>query len=202
MVILTIIALLLGILYGISGLDLAAVSLFTSHTDGILYILMFSVGISIGLHKGILDSLRQYHVKIFIIPFGIITASFASGILCGIITGYPLNLSTAITSGMGWYSLTGATVGNLAGAEPGSVAFLSNLMREIFSFLIIPYLAVKCNNYTCIAPAGATSEDTTLPIIMKYTNEDTLVPSVLTGTICSAFVPVLISLSYHFPLFQ
>ena len=51
-------------------------------------------------------------------------------------------------------------------------------MREIFSFFIIPFLAVHFNYYTCIAPAGATSEDTTLPVMLKYTNEETVVLSV------------------------
>lgn len=71
--------------------------------------------------------------------------------------------------------------------------FLSNLMREIFSFFIIPFLAVHFNYYTCIAPAGATSEDTTLPVMLKYTNEETVVLSVLNGVICSFCVPILIS---------
>ena len=67
-------------------------------------------------------------------------------------------------------------------------------MREIFSFFIIPFLAVRFNYYTCIAPAGATSEDTTLPMMLKYTNEETVVLSVLNGIICSFFVPILIAL--------
>ena len=80
----------------------------------------------------------------------------------------------------------------MGGAELGSIAFMSNLMREIFSFVLIPLLAVKLNYYTCIASAGATSEDTTLPVMLKYTNEETVVLSVFNGVICSFFVPLLI----------
>lgn len=87
---------------------------------------------------------------------------------------------------------------SLGGAELGSVAFLSNLMREIFSFFLIPLIALKLNDYTCIAPAAATSEDTTLPMMLKYTNEETVVLSVLNGMICSFFVPILISFCFHF----
>lgn len=197
MVILTILALILGIGYGVSGINISLLHGLATHTDLILYVLMFSVGISIGLHEGIFDKIRQYHVKILIIPFGIIAASVLGGVLCGLALGYPVNESMAVTSGLGWYSLAGATIGRLAGPEMGSIAFLSNLMREIFSFLLIPLIAMKFNNYTCIAPAGATSEDTTLPMMMKYTNEETVVLSVLNGIICSAFVPVLISVCYH-----
>ena len=196
MVYLTIIALLLGIAYGSSGLDFTILSLITSNTDFILYILMFSVGISVGLHQGILRHIRQYHIKIFILPFGIVVGSILGGILCSFILKYPLNQSVAIASGLGWYSLAGATLGKLAGAQIGSIAFLSNLMREIFSFLFIPFLSRKFNYYSCIASAGATSEDTTLPMMMKYTNEETVVLSVLNGVICSALVPVLLSLCF------
>ncbi|MEJ8738596.1 LysO family transporter, partial [Erysipelotrichaceae bacterium HCN-30851] len=124
MVFLTILALILGILYGQSGIDISFLSVISSHSDFILYILMFSVGISIGLHEGLLAKLRQYHVKVLIIPFGIIIASVLGGVICGLIIHYPINISTAITSGLGWYSLAGATLGKLAGAEIGSIAFL------------------------------------------------------------------------------
>lgn len=55
----------------------------------------------------------------------------------------------------------------------------------------------KLNYYTCIAPAGATSEDTTLPMMIRYTNEETVVLSVFNGVICSALVPFLISFCYN-----
>ena len=201
MVFLTILALFLGILYGLSDFEISFLSLISSNSDFILYVLMFSVGISIGLHEGLLAKLRQYHIKVLIIPFGIIIASLLGGIVCAFIIHYPINISTAITSGLGWYSLAGATLGKMAGAEVGSIAFLSNLMREIFSFFIIPFIAVKFNNYTCIAPAAATSEDTTLSMLIKFTNEETVVLAVLNGIICSAFVPILISFCYSLNLF-
>ena len=60
------------------------------------------------------------------------------------------------------------------------------------------FLARYLNAYTCIAPAGATSEDTTLPMLIRYTNEETVVFAVLNGIICSTFVPVLLSFCYSF----
>ncbi|MCI5773470.1 MAG: lysine exporter LysO family protein [Erysipelotrichaceae bacterium] len=198
MVYYTVSALLLGLMIGIGGADNIILSTITQNTDMILYLLMFSVGISIGMQDGVLAKIKQFHIKIFIIPFGIIVASLLGGIICGLITGIPFSYSTAITSGMGWYSLSGATIGKLVNAQLGSIAFLSNLMREIFSFFIIPFIAMRFNYYTCIAPAGATSEDTTLPMMLKYTDEHTVVLSVLNGIICSFFVPILISLCLSF----
>ena len=157
---------------------------------------MFSVGISVGLHRGIVAGVRQYHVKILLIPCGIIIGSLAGGVLCGLLMDYPVNQAVSIAGGLGWYSLAGVSVSNLAGAEAGSIAFLSSLMREIGAFFMIPYISRHFNACTCIAPAAATSEDTTLPMLIRYTNEETVVLSVFNGIICSAAVPVLISLCY------
>lgn len=198
MVILAIAALAAGILCGLTDFGSIVTGFLVENRDFILYLLMFLVGISIGMHRGILKKIREYHVKILILPAGIVAGSVAGGLVCALLTGHPVNESTAIASGLGWYSLAGITIGNLAGAQVGSIAFLSNLMREIFSFFMIPWISKHLNYYSCIAPAGATSEDTTLPMMMKYTNEETVVLSVINGVICSALVPFLLSFCIHF----
>lgn len=197
MIVMMICSLILGLLYGMSGMEWNMLNVLSQNTDVILYTLMFSVGISVGMQKGIFAKIKEYHIKIFIIPLGIIVGSLAGGVLCALILEIPIGYGTAISSGLGWYSLAGVTISNLVNAELGSIAFMSNLMREIFSFILIPFLAVHFNNYTCIAPAGATSEDTTLPVMLKYTNEETVVLSVFNGVVCSLMVPVLISLCLH-----
>lgn len=193
-VVLALLSLVSGLFYGYFNLETPVLSAISQHTDLVLYILMFSIGISIGMRRGILKKIREYHLRIFIIPIGIIAGSLLGGLICSLALHMPIGYGTAIVSGLGWYSLAGATISNLVSAELGSIAFLSNLMREIFSFFLIPLLAAHCNTYTCIAPAAATSEDTTLPVLLKYTNEETVVLSVLNGVICSFFVPILISL--------
>lgn len=198
MVLLTILSLLLGLACGFFELQIPVISMLGQNSDIILYVLMFSVGISIGMHKGIVQKIKEYHIRIFIIPIGIMIGSLLGGVVCSLLFQLPLGHGTAIASGMGWYSLAGSAIGNIAGAQLGSIAFLSNLMREVFSFLLIPFLAAHLNQYACIAPAGATSEDTTLPVILKYTNEETVVLSVLNGVICSFFVPILISFCLGF----
>ena len=70
MIVIALLALFAGILCGTSGMDNRFLSALSTHKDLVLYVLMFSVGISIGLHHGLIRSIRQYHVKIFIIPFG------------------------------------------------------------------------------------------------------------------------------------
>ena len=99
---------------------------------------------------------REYHIRIFLIPAGIIAGSIWEVFWLLSFWGFPgQGPGAAIASGMGWYSLSGVTIGRLGGAELGSIAFMSNLMREIFSFVLIPILAEKLNFYSCIAPGGS-----------------------------------------------
>ncbi|MFQ9511522.1 MAG: lysine exporter LysO family protein, partial [Lachnospiraceae bacterium] len=140
MVILSIIALFLGVLYGLIGFDIELINYITNNVDYILYLLMFLVGISVGLNRGIVNKIKEYHIKIFIIPFGTIVGSILGGVICSFISAYAINECTAVASGLGWYSLSGVAVSKLAGAKLGSITFLSNLMREIFSFFCIPWI--------------------------------------------------------------
>ncbi len=191
MVLFALAALVLGILWGAYGPDGTLIDMIASHSDWILYLLMLLVGISVGLNRDIGKKIKEYHIKIFIIPFGVVTGSVLGGWAAAFVLGMPLNQGAAIASGMGWYSLSGVMITEMYGATVGSISFLCNLMREIFSFFSIPWISRHLNYYTCIAPAGATSEDTTLSMMVRYTNEETVVMSVFNGIICSALVPIL-----------
>lgn len=196
MIILIVITLFAGVAFGMSGLESSLIQTLVENKDLIVSVLMFSVGISVGMHQGLLTKLRQYHLKALVIPIGIILGSLLGGIICSLVLDRSIAETTATACGMGWYSLSGITIEKFAGAYMGTIAFLSNLMRELFSFLLIPLIPKWFNNFSCIAIAGATSEDTTLPMMIRYTNEETVVLSVLNGMLCSSMVPILIPLCF------
>ncbi|MBC8542892.1 MAG: lysine exporter LysO family protein [Clostridia bacterium] len=197
MVIAAIVSLILGVVCGQWLFSPDLVSLFGPISEYTLYILMFAVGISVGANKQVFRRLRQYHVKILIIPAGIVVGTVLAGFLCYLIVDMPLRDCLAVVCGLGWYSLSGVLLTNLAGATLGTMAFFSNLLREILSFLTIPFIAKHLNHYTAIAPAAATSEDTTLPLLMRCTSEDVAVMAVVNGVVCSALVPVILNLLYR-----
>ncbi len=192
MVIVAVISLILGVVCGQFVFTQEAVDFCSVLADGTLYVLMFAVGISVGLNKQVFRKLREYHLKILIIPIGIVAGTIAGGFLGSWICGMPFKEGVPVACGLGWYSLSGVLLSDLAGAGVGTLAFLSNLLREIFSFLSIPFVAKHFNHYSAIAPAAATSEDTTLPMLMKYTSEEVVLMAVFNGVLCSALVPVLI----------
>ena len=197
MTIIAIISLVLGILCGQFIFDTNTINMFSNISDYALYILMFAVGISVGTNKQVFHKLKEYHIKILIIPIGIIIGSIIGGFVSAPILKMPLNESLSVSSGLGWYSLSGVLLTSLGGAELGTIGFLSNIMREILSFMTIPFVAKYFNKYTAIAPAGATSEDTTLPVIIKYTSADVAIMSVINGVICTAVVPLLINFFFN-----
>lgn len=191
-------ALLLGAAYGLSGISFVLFDAFATYSNIVLYVLMFLVGINVGRSRDLLSRLKNLDFQMLSIPLGIVIGSVLGGLVCSLILGLPLATGGAIGSGMGWYSLSGVMIAEIAGAQAGSIAFLSNLLREIMSFFLIPWISRHLNYSSCIAPAGATSEDTTLPMLIRCTNPETVLLAVFNGVVCSACVPLLIELFHRF----
>jgi uncharacterized membrane protein YbjE (DUF340 family) len=78
----------------------------------------------------------------------------------------------------------------------GSTAFLSNIIRESFSLLLIPFLSRTPVPHASISIAGATSMDVTLPLIEKTAGPEYVPLSIASGAILSLLVPVLVPLFY------
>lgn len=195
-ILLAAVSLTLGVVFSFYVFDEQTSKTLSDFSTIALYLLMFCAGISIGGNKKVFSQVASHKFKILIIPIAITVASVASGLIVPLFMNYDIKSSVAITSGMGWYSLSGIMLTELAGAKIGTIAFLSNLFREILSFVLIPFIAKHLNMFTAIAPAGATSEDSTLPVLIKYTNEEVTVIAVVNGVICSLVVPIILNLLY------
>lgn len=170
----------------------AFLTLVEKSSDGILYVLMFTVGVSVGANRVVIRKLREMDLRACLTPLGVILGSLAGGAFCCLLTRFTIWETAGIGAGMGWYSLSGVLLGDLYGADAGAAAFLSNLMRELFTFLLAPAVMKRLNSFSGIAMAGATSEDTTLPILMRGSSEEVAVYAVINGVLTSAAVPVLI----------
>lgn len=162
-----------------------------------LYALMIFVGFDLGNNRHILKSIKNLGVSIVFLPIGVILGSLLGGALTSIILSVPISHGLAISSGLGWYSLSGVLLKELGGAEIGTIAFLTNVIRELLAFICIPMLSKWKNPLVIISPAGATSMDTTLPLIAKYAGSDTIVISLLNGMILSLLVAPLVTFFYY-----
>ena len=162
-----------------------------------LIALIFLVGIDVGGNTKIFKDLKRVGLKALLIPFGGIIGSLLGGLLVGLLFNMAINESLAIGAGFGWYSISGAMLKEMGGDTLGAIAFLTNVFREILTVILIPILAKRLNGYTAIAPAGATSMDTTLPLIAKATNPQIVVISFINGVIMSSLVPVFVTFFYN-----
>lgn len=156
-----------------------------------LCLLLFFVGIDIGKNKEVLYKIKEMGFKILLVPLMIILGSILGSILAGLIIDLPVNEAGAVGAGLGWYTLSSMMLTNYS-SELSTLAFLTNVVREIIGFLIIPLVAKHIGYLESIAPAGATAMDTSLPLISKSTDSKTAIISFITGMILSTSVPILV----------
>lgn len=160
----------------------------------ILTIMIFFIGIGIGQNKHLFKSIKKAGIKILVLPLGTIIGSLIGGLVAGLILNRSLTMSLAIASGLGWYSISSGLLLALGSAELATIGFLANVFREILAFLLIPLIAKMISPFAAISIGGATSMDTTLPLIIRSTNEEYALISFIHGFILSLLVPVLVQL--------
>ena len=141
-----------------------------SASSYMLLILLFSVGIDMGLNKEVFTRIKELGFKILLIPFGVVVGSLCGGVLTALLVKLSIKEGLAISAGLGWYSLSGILITEAGNPVGGTIAFLANVFREMLTFIVVPFVASHLNYYCAIAPAGATAMDTTLGIISKNTN--------------------------------
>lgn len=158
-----------------------------------LCLLLFFVGIDIGKNKNVMHEIRKTGHLFFVLPIGVALGSIIGALGIGLLLGYPINESGAIGAGFGWYTLSSIIIAPYS-SELSVLAFLTNVIREVFAIALIPVIAKRIGFMEAIAPAGATAMDTTLPIISRNTNGETAILSFSTGLILSTLVPILVPL--------
>jgi uncharacterized membrane protein YbjE (DUF340 family) len=156
-----------------------------------LILLLFVMGLSFGLDKEAMIKLRKTGYKILIIPFAVALGSIFGGLVGGLILRLDLFASMAVSAGYGWYTLTGPLVGQIFGAEWGALGFAANFLRELLTILSIT-LMIKLDKYAPIASGGATTMDTTLPIIVRYCGSDALITAFSSGFTLTLMAPFTI----------
>ena len=156
--------------------------------------LMFCVGIGIGSDSGILSSFRKVNPRLMLLPlmtiFGTLAGTAAAALL---LPHRHLFDCMAIGSGFGYYSLSSIFITEYRGAELGTIALLANIMREIVTLLCAPLFARWFGKLAPITMGGATTMDTTLPIITRASGQDFVVVSIFHGFCVDFSVPFLVT---------
>jgi len=188
-------ALMAGIVAGYVGNaegSILVVNFVSEHLfDAFLILLLFVMGLSFGLDKDAVTTLRKTGVKLLIIPTATAVGSILAGLIGGLILGVNPIASMAVSAGYGWYTLTGPLIGELFGPYWGALGFAANFFRELITIIITP-LAIRLDKYAPVASGGATTMDTTLPIIVRYCGTGMLTTSFSSGFILTLIAPFTI----------
>lgn len=164
-----------------------------------LYVLMFLVGIGIGADKNSWSVLKTMKIKVFLVPLGVITGTFAGTALASLLLpDLKLKEVLAVGAGFGYYSLSSLFITQLSGEMLGVTALLSNILREITTLLATPLLVQYFGKLAGIASGGATSMDTTLPVITRYSGKEWSIISVFSGVVLTLLVPFLVTVILKF----
>lgn len=160
----------------------------------VLYILMFFVGVGIGGDNKLFKVLKSVNIKIFLVPLCVIAGSLSgAAIISLVMSDIPVREAMAIGSGFGYYSLSSIYITELRGETLGTIALLSNIMRETFTLIAAPLLVRYFGRTAPIAAGGATAMDTTLPVITLYAGKDYAIFALFSGIVLTLMVPVLIT---------
>lgn len=156
----------LGILCGRFGLLPSSLDR-ENVTLALLFVLMSCVGISVGSDRRLGEILRSLRPKILLYPLGTTIGTFLAAGLCSLFLAYPLSHCLAVGAGFAYYSLSSILITQAVGTELGTVALICNLSREALTLLLVPLVARFAPEPAVIAMGGATTMDSTLPIIAR-----------------------------------
>lgn len=156
--------------------------------------LLFCVGMTVGNNTTLLKSFTQLDKRLMLLPLMTVTGTLAATAVAAL--GLPHRSLTdclAVGSGFGYYSLSSILITQYRGADVGTVALLANIIREVITLLGAPLLVRWWGPLTPISAGGATTMDTTLPIITRCSGQDFVLVSLFHGFLVDFSVPFLVT---------
>lgn len=191
----------LGCLLGWSG-HLPQVVIENDITIYVLYVLMLQVGLSIGSDKKLKEILGSIRPKLLLVPMATIVGTLSFSALAGLLLSkWSVFDCMAVGSGFAYYSLSSILITELKApslgvqlaAELGTIALMANIIREIMALLGAPLFVKYFGRLSPICAGGATTMDTTLPIITRYSGKDLVFVSIFHGILVDFTVPFFVS---------
>lgn len=156
----------------------------------LLFVTIFIIGFQ--LRKQGISIQRILANKIgIIISVIVLVSSLFAGLVSAKFLGLNNNTGLILSSGFGWYTLSGILSGQFVSQHIGTASFFIDFMREVIAIVLIPTLGGRFP-MPLIAYSGATALDFTLPVI-KINMGDEVVPIAITsGMILTVLVPFVI----------
>ncbi len=159
-----------------------------------LCLLLIFIGLDLGLDGTVIDNFKKVGLRILVFPAVVMVGTLVGAAACSLFMELSLKECLAIGAGFGWYTLAPGIIMENGYVTASAVAFLHNVMRELFSIIFIPLAARKIGYIETTGMPGAAAMDVCLPIVEKSTRSDIAVYSFVSGVILSTAVPILVPL--------
>lgn len=160
----------------------------------VLAALMFSVGFSLGHQPDTIQQFRRIHSRVLFLPLTTVVGTFLGVLILSFFSERSVFDFLAVGSGFGYYSLSSILITEYKGIELGTIALLANILREIITLLFAPVMVKYFGKLAPIAGGGATTMDTTFPIIIRTSGKEFSVVSIYHGFVMDLSVPFLVTL--------
>jgi uncharacterized membrane protein YbjE (DUF340 family) len=165
----------------------------TDWSELVLMMLMLLVGVSLGANREVQQIFRQINLKIVLVPISCIVGTFIGVTVVSLfINDISVPDALAVGSGFGYYSLSSILITQVKGEALGVVALLSNIIRELITLLLAPLMVTYFGKLAPITAGGATTIDTTLPIITRYSGQEFIIVALFNGIFLEVSVPVFV----------
>lgn len=155
--------------------------------------LLLFVGLGIGLNPEMKKEVRSLSPRMALLPVVTIIGSWLGALLIWTVLHRTLSDCMAINSGFAYYSLSSIFITEYRGAELGTIALLANIIREMLTLLGAPLMARWFGPLAPISAGGATTMDTTLPILSQTVGQRYVALSIYHGFVVDFTVPFLVS---------
>ena len=155
--------------------------------------LLLFVGLGIGLNPEMKKEVRSLSPRMALLPVVTIIGSWLGALLIWTVLHRTLSDCMAINSGFAYYSLSSIFITEYRGAELGTIALLANIIREMLTLLGAPLMARWFGPLAPISAGGATTIDTTLPILSQTVGQRYIALSIYHGFVVDFTVPFLVS---------
>ena len=162
-------------------------------TIGLCVLLIF-VGLDLGIEGQVINNFKNAGLRILALPVAVALGTMVGAVVCSVLLPVSMGESLAIGCGFGWYSLGAGILMDAGYMTAGAISFMHNVMREVFSIILVPIVARYVGYVEAIALPGAPGMDVCLPIGERSTSGTVAVYSFISGLALSLSVAFLVPL--------
>lgn len=181
----------------VSSHMLSTISGFIENTIMILiYVLLLIVGLNLGCSRRNQSMKFTVTVSMLAMPLVTIVGTIIGvSITAAFIPGVTVMEAITASSGFAFYSVSSVIITSYVGVQLGTLALISNIMREVLTIICAPIIARIFGREAPISCAAATAMDTCLPIIRRTSGQEFVLMSLFNGLVLTFAVPFLVPLA-------